>query len=56
MDAEEIIKTIRKRREGYFDSQIMGTAEDPKVYSAADLARAISDEYDSLLSEIESGG
>jgi len=39
----------------FFDAQGVGTAEDPLEYSAASLARAIADEYDSQLAEIEAG-
>jgi len=53
MDANEIVGAIRRRRDYFFDAQIAGTAEDPLEYSAASLARAIADEYDSLLAEIE---
>jgi len=55
MDASEIITAIRRRRDHFFDVQGAGTAEDPPEYSAAEVARAIADEYDSLLAEIEAG-
>jgi len=53
VDASEIIAIIKKRRDDYFDSQIAGTASDPLVYTAAEVSRAIADEYDSLLLEIQ---
>lgn len=53
MDIDEIMKIIKARRETFFDPQIVGTANDPLVATAADVARSISDEYDSLLAEIE---
>jgi hypothetical protein len=53
MDAQSIIALIRRRREAFFDSQISGTASDPLVATGADVSRAIADEYDSLLAEIE---
>jgi len=53
MDAGEIIAAIKKRRDSFFDSQIAGTSEDPLEYSAAGLSRAVADEYDSLLLEIQ---
>ena len=53
MDVNEIMKIIKARRETFFDAQIVGTAKDPLVATAADVARSISDEYDSLLAEIE---
>ena len=56
MDAQQIIKIIKRRREDFFDSQKAGTADDPLVYTVADRSRAISDEYDELLEEIERGG
>ena len=52
MNSSEIITTIQKRRDDFFDSQIAGTADDPLEYTAADVKRAIADEYDSLLQEI----
>lgn len=54
MDAGQIIDAIKRRRNQFFDTQIAGNADDPKLYSAFDVARAISDEYDSLLAEIGS--
>lgn len=53
VDAIEIIAAIKRRRDSFFDSQIVGTSEDPLEYSAAGLSRAIADEYDSLLVEIQ---
>jgi hypothetical protein len=35
----------------FWDRQVLGTASDSLVYSEAELARAIADEYDSLLAE-----
>jgi hypothetical protein len=52
MDATQITGIIRRRRDAAFDSQILGYADDPLTYTAADLTRAIADEYDSLLIEI----
>jgi hypothetical protein len=54
MDAPQIVEVIMKRRDAVWDSQIVGTASDPLVYSEAGVARAIADEYDSLLAEIGS--
>jgi hypothetical protein len=53
--ADPIMQIIKRRREEFFESQIVGTAEDPLVWSHAGLNRAISDEYDNLLREIEGG-
>jgi hypothetical protein len=50
MDAAQIISTIKRRQDEFWDKQIAPDG-DP-VYSEAELARAISDEYDSLLIEI----
>jgi hypothetical protein len=55
MDAQQIIDVIKKRRDDFFDAQIMGTADDPKVWSEADAKRLIADEYDLLLEEIKTG-
>lgn len=56
MDADEIVALVKKRRDQFFDSQIVGTADDPLGYSAAGLNRAIADECDSLLAEIAGKG
>ena len=56
MDMNGIVAAIRRRRDYFFDAQICGTAEDPLEYSAASLARAIADEFDSLLAEVEDSG
>jgi hypothetical protein len=53
MDAVEIIKIIKKRKEEFSDLQLIGTAEDHPVFSEADVARAKADEYESLLAEID---
>jgi len=52
MDTSQIVDVIRKRRDMFWDRQILGAASDPPVYSEAELARAIADEYDSLLIEL----
>jgi hypothetical protein len=52
MDASQIVELIRKRRNAFWDRQIVGTASDPLSYTDAGVARAIADEYDSLLAEI----
>jgi len=52
MDAVEIIKIINRRKDEFSDLQLIGTAEDPPVFSEADVARAKADEYESLLAEI----
>ena len=54
MDAVEIIKIIKRRKDEFSDLQLIGTAEDPPVFSEADVARAKADEYESLLAEIGS--
>jgi hypothetical protein len=53
VDAVEIIKMINRRKDEFSDLQLIGTAEDPPVFSEADVARAKADEYESLLAEIE---
>ena len=52
MDTSQIVESIKQRRDLYWDRQIMGTASDPAVYSEAELARAIAEEYDSLLIQL----
>lgn len=52
MDAAQIVETIKHRRDLFWDRQILGTASDPPVYSEAEMARAIADEYDSLLIQL----
>lgn len=52
MDASQIVEAIEKRRDLCWDRQVLGTASDPLLYSEADLARAIADEYDSLLVQL----
>jgi len=52
MDAQLIIAILKKRRDEFFDAQIAGTADDPLEFTAADVKRAIADEYDSLLQEV----
>ncbi|MGD0416340.1 MAG: hypothetical protein ABSA80_13360 [Terriglobales bacterium] len=53
MDAADIIKIIKRRKDEFSDLQLIGTAEDLPVFSEADVVRAKADEYDSLLAEIE---
>lgn len=52
MDASQIVETIKQRRDLFWDRQILGTASDPLLYSEAELARAIADEYDTLLIQL----
>jgi hypothetical protein len=52
MNASEIVEAIKRRRDSFWDQQIVGTASDPLVYSEAAVARAKADEYDDLLVEI----
>jgi hypothetical protein len=52
MDAARIVEAIKRRRDLFWDRQVLGTASDPLVYSEPELARAIADEYDSLLAEV----
>jgi hypothetical protein len=52
MNIAEIINTIQRRRNDFSDMQAAGTGDDPPTHSTADVARAIADEYDSLLQEI----
>jgi hypothetical protein len=52
MEASQIVEVIKRRRDTFWDRQIVGTASDLLTYSDAGVARAIADEYDSLLAEI----
>jgi hypothetical protein len=52
MDALQIVEAIKQRRDLFWDRQVLGTASDPLLYSEAELARAIADEYDSLLVQL----
>ena len=52
MDALQIVEAIKQRRDLFWDRQVPGTASDPLLYSEAELARAIADEYDSLLIQL----
>ena len=53
VNASRIIQLIRGRREKFFEAQMLSNEDDPVIATQADLARAIADEYDDLLSEIE---
>ena len=53
MDAQSIIEVIKRRRNQFWDQQTLGSSRDPDGGEAAQQARAIADEYDSLLAEIE---
>jgi hypothetical protein len=46
MDTAQIVAAIKQRRDLFWDRQILGKASDSAVYSEAELARAIADEYD----------
>jgi 2-phospho-L-lactate guanylyltransferase (CobY/MobA/RfbA family) len=52
MDALQIVEAIKQRRDLVWDRQVLGTASDLPLYSEAELARAIADEYDSLLVQL----
>jgi hypothetical protein len=52
MDAAQIVEAIKHRRDMFWDRQTLGTSSDPPVYSEAELARAIADEYDGLLIQL----
>jgi hypothetical protein len=53
MDANQIIGIIKRRRDWFLESHTNKEADNLPVYSEAGVARAIADEYDSLLEEIE---
>ena len=52
MGASQIVEAILERRYAAWEHQVLGTESDPLIYSEAELARAIADEYDRLLKEI----
>ena len=52
MDVAQIVEAIKQRRDQFWDRQTLGTASDPPAYSEAELARAVADEYDSLLIQL----
>ena len=52
-DANNVIRLIREHREKFFEAQILSNEDDPLVATQAEVSRAIADEYDDLLSEIE---
>jgi hypothetical protein len=52
MDALQIVEAIKQRRDLFWDRQVLGTASESPLYSEAELARAIADEYDSLLVQL----
>ena len=54
MDVATIVATIKNRRDQFKDAASLGTASDPLVASAAQVAWEMAAEYDSLLAEIES--
>ena len=53
MDFERIVAIIEKRRDAFRDSSSIGTASDPLVASAAQVAWEKAEEYDSLLAELK---
>lgn len=52
MESREIVAIITRRRDFFVGSRTIGSANDPLSSAAAEIARAISDEYESLLVEI----
>ena len=56
MEAKQIIEIIKKRRDEFWDRQIGSSTSDPDNGAAAQRARDIADEYDSLLAEIGEPG
>jgi hypothetical protein len=52
-DSARIIEIIEKRRDALRDVASIGTASDPLVASAAQVAWEKAQEYDSLLAEIK---
>jgi hypothetical protein len=52
MEAQEIIDVIRKRRNAFWDRQLIDS-EDAEVLAEAEFAKRVADEYESLLDEIK---
>jgi hypothetical protein len=52
MESQEIIALIRRRRDAYWERQLAGS-DQPDVLAAAEFAKKVTDEYDSLLDEIK---
>ena len=53
MDFARIIEIIEKRRDALRDSASIGTASDPPVASAAQVAWEKAEEYELLLAELK---
>ena len=53
MTVEDVIELIRKRRKQHLRSPIGSDAGDPLSWSEGGLQRAIVQEYDALLGEIQ---
>jgi hypothetical protein len=52
MEAQQIIEVIRKRRDAFWERQLIDS-EDADVLAQAEYAKRVTDEYDSLLDEIK---
>lgn len=52
MEAQQIIEVIRKRRDAFWERQLIDS-EDADVLAEAEYAKRVTDEYDSLLDEIK---
>lgn len=52
MDSQDIIELIKKRRDYFWERQLIDS-DDPHVLAAADCAKGIAAEYDYLLGEIQ---
>ena len=53
MTVEDVIELIKERREQHLPSPIGGDAGDPLRWSEGGFQRAIVQEYDALLDEIQ---
>jgi hypothetical protein len=53
MTVEDVIELIKKRRKQHLHSPIGGDAGDPLRWSEGGFQRAIVEEYDALLDEIQ---
>jgi len=52
MDSYDIIALIRKRRDAFWERQLVGS-DDPNILAEAEYAKRVTGEYDSLLDEIK---
>jgi hypothetical protein len=52
MEAQDIIDVIRRRRDAYWERQVV-ISDDPDALAEEQYAKRVTEEYDSLLEEIK---